>query len=305
MALNWIGPVLTAAALLASAAPATAETPPLITAGTDEGIVVSGRRDPPPTTGKVHEQARTITRADSFFEEPLARFNKPVCPGVMGLPVELATVLADRIRYNVERVGGRLAEAGNCTPNLVVAFTGDGKADLQRMVAERGSFLADIPWSERQALLREPGPVYAWNITSSRTRDGVLVKGDKTFGTTPTMNLQSANSLLLLPNRVDIELSIVLIDVLATDGLPVPWIADYATMRGLVRTRPVAGDTSFSTILGLFHTEGPHPGGLTTFDLAYLKSIYGSLPNLTAGAVLGDLPGEMRKQASLTDAPGD
>jgi len=106
---------------------------------------------------------------------------------------------------------------------------------------------------------------------------------------------QSANSLFLLPTRTDIQLSVIVVDIPAIDGMSAKQLADYATMRGLAKTKPVTGDSAYSTILSLFDPDGGHPAELTDFDLGYLRSIYSNSPNLAAAAKISGVKFQMRK----------
>src|SRR5687768_18424713 len=66
-------------------------------------------------------------------EGPLARFEDPICPGVVGLKLEAAAEMVERIRANAAQFGRNLAPDGACTANLVVAFVDDGLAFARRM----------------------------------------------------------------------------------------------------------------------------------------------------------------------------
>jgi hypothetical protein len=276
-------------------------TDSFISTDNNREIVVSGQKDPEPEADEVREQARAITHTGHVFSEPLASFQKPVCAGVTGLPVDLATLVVDRIRYNADRVGLELGEPGKCTVNLLVSFVIDGRALLNDIGGKGGTLLAQIPKSERRALLRDEGPVHAFVVSAYRTRDGVLAKWD-TDGTYAVVNTQSANSLILLPTRKDIEMSIVLIDIPAIDGLSAVQLADYATMRGLAKTKPVEGDATYGTILNLFDENGLHAPELTNFDVAYLTTLYERPPNIAAAAKLGTIGGEMKELAAAQAA---
>ena len=268
--------------------------------GEAPAIVVTAEPDPEPRINDVRRQARSITSSGNMHNEPLALFQKKLCPGVAGLPVELATLVADRIRFNAERTGLSLATGGDCNPNLIVAFVKDGNEFAHNLAKTEGNILTRIPMDERREVLRQTGPVRAWTVTSLRTRDGMAVTFDQRTQYY-TVNTQSANSLFLLPTRTEIELSVVVIDIAAIDGMGAVQIADYATMRGLARTRPVEGDTSYGTILNLFDPEGAHPRELTTFDVAYLKTIYANQPNIAAAAKIGGVNSAMRKELALAE----
>src|SRR5690606_30571331 len=77
-------------------------------------------------------------------EEPLARFEDPLCPGVAGLQVEAAEFMVGRIRGNAEALGLRLADEQVCEPNLIVTFVADGQGFFQRMRAERAYLFRDM-----------------------------------------------------------------------------------------------------------------------------------------------------------------
>jgi len=294
------GFLLGAMAAAPAASAQSSATDALIKASEGE-ITVTARPDPAPQVGKARAQARTITDASNIFTEPLPLFQTKVCPGVSGLPLDLAEYVVARIRYNAQGAGLRLGKAGKCEPNLIVAFVLDGKKVLEKLAGKGNTILANIPAFERKQLLNDSGPVHAFVIAEDRTRDGMRAKWDPS-SRYKILETQGANSLFLLKTRSDIQKSVVLIDIPAIDGLSAKQIADYATMRGLAKTRPVAGDATYGTILNLFAPDAGHPAGLTTFDIAYLKTLYSNAPNIVAAAKLGGLKYQMRKQLAATDA---
>ena len=80
-------------------------------------------------------------------------------------------------------------------------------------------------------------------------------------------------------------------------------LADYATMRGLTRTRPVDADgVPLDTILALFDTSAEPPAQLTAFDGAYLGAIYRGRPNLRGLTKVLGIQAEMRRQAAAQAA---
>lgn len=267
----------------------------------DGDIVVTAKPDPEPKARAARAQARAITDASAIFGEPLPLFQQKVCPGVTGLPVDLAQYVANRIRFNAERTGLELAKAGECRPNLLVAFVFNGQRTLAKYAGKGDTILADIPPYERRKLLNKPGPVHAFIIAQDRSRDGMRPQEDPN-NQYELIHEQSANSLFLLPTRSEIQMAVVLIDIPAIDGMSAKQLADYATMRGLARTKAVQSGSTYSTILSLFDPDAGHPAELTTFDLAYLRTIYSNAPNLIAAAKLGGVKHEMRKQIEAAAA---
>jgi hypothetical protein len=107
--------------------------------------------------------------------EPLPRFQDPICPGVIGLKVEVAEAVVGRIRQNAEQIGLPLADERSCDPNVIATFIADGKAYLSRLAKEDSWMFRDLTAEERKALLEQPGKVRAWTRTVVRTRDGHIV----------------------------------------------------------------------------------------------------------------------------------
>ncbi|HSG35676.1 MAG TPA: hypothetical protein VLA37_14180 [Sphingomonadaceae bacterium] len=269
----------------------------IVRADPDREIVVEAVEEIDPedlSVREVKKQARSITDATNIFGDPLPVFHKPVCPGVSGLPVDLATLIADRIRFNAERTGLRLAEGGECQPNFIVSFVANGQKALQEMADKGNTVFSMIDLAERRSLLNDPGPVHAFIVAANRTHTGDRPAWDPR-GQYEVINAQQAHSLILLPMRTDIQISVVLIDIPAIDGMSAVQIADYATMRGLAKTRPIEGDPAFGSILNLFDEESRHPLELTAFDLAYLETVYKHPPNIAAAAKLGTVEGAMQK----------
>jgi hypothetical protein len=279
-----------AALMLATAAPAQ-QTPP---APSSADIVVNARKAAP---AEVHKQAIAITKMDDDpYRMPLAQYQDPVCPGVMGMTRDNAVLMIDRIRFDAGRVGVRVAKDG-CSPNLLVIFTRDGRATMQDLAHRRPYLFDQLNATEIGALTAEPGPVRSWTNTSIRTRDGMAMAGGGMVNTKPVLQMWAAHSKIYLTNRLDIETAVVMIDLAAIDGKPVVQIADYVAMRGLARTKAAGGDNALGTILSLFTPGAQPPYEMTPFDIAYLQSVYASLPNLPALTKLGAVPEAVRRNA--------
>ncbi len=236
------------------------------------------------------------TAQPALADEPLARFEDPVCPGVMGLRVEYAVQVVARIRANVEALGLRTAPDGDCEANLLVIFLDDGQAYLQRLNDQRSWLFESLAHSEKRALLSREGPVRAWVSTETRTRDGMPVRHRDNLTDIPLAGGWSAHSLIYVPTREDITSSMVLIDRGAIVGYSFDQLADYATLYGLADFVPEA-DSETPSIQRLFAT-GPEsaPEGLTEFDMAYLRRLYSSIPNLPAHTRIEGLEGVAKRQ---------
>jgi len=274
----------TAAALFA--APAFAQSSE--ESGADQGdIVVTGKADQP-TKGEISKQARTVTRKQDLHDLPLARFEDRLCPGVIGLKPEFASLLIDRIRYNAKQADLRLGDDSKCSPNVVILFTEDGQAELSALEERRGYLFAPLPLHERRELLAETGPVRVWTTTQTKLLNGMPVPKRENLTDIPVARMHAAHSKIYFATREDISFVVVAFDREGVRGKTLVQLADYATMRALARTVPAEGDQAMGTILGLFDDGAMPPEEMTEFDRAYLASLYDGMPNLPgATKVLG------------------
>jgi len=218
--------------------------------------------------------------------EPLARFEDPICPGVVGLKLESAQEMVGRIRARAEEFGRRLAPDGDCKANLVVALVDDGLAFARRMQRDNGWLFAELSQKDRAAALGDAGPARAILRVRARSRDGMPIPRRENMVDLPQTELWMAHSKIYTATRNDILYALVLIDRDAVAGMTIGQLADYAAYRSLTRTLPQTPDARADSILALFEGGGERPQGLTDFDKAYLAGLYDGLPNLPASARL-------------------
>lgn len=286
---------LAAAALCAG--PALAQDNPRPRDNDNEIVVTGQEQKKPPTSSEVSRQAREITDGRDLRHSPLARFTDRLCPGIMGLRQEAAETMIDRIRDNAEELDMWMASDVDCTPNMIVAFVENGQADLQRIAETHHWMFDSLSMDERRKLLAETGPARAWTTVVVKTRDGVPVPESKSLFAPPEVNTWMAHSKIYLPIQNDIGRVIVLFDREGVKGKTLRQLADYATMRGLARTRPVdAAGQPMDTILALFDPDNSPPFEMTSFDKAYLASIYDGIPNIAGITKVTGVNRQLRKQ---------
>jgi hypothetical protein len=262
-----------------------------------DNIIVTGRT---PTRSDVSRQAREITDTTSAIRhEPLPRFEDRLCPGVMGLKTDAASQMIDRIRDSAKQLDlGLTDDDGTCSPNFIVAFVDDGQAALQRIADNFGWAFQDMTLEQRRDLLGEEGAVRVWTTTQMRTRDGIPIPRSVSLFDPPQVNTWMAHSKIYLAVRKDITRVVVLFDKAGVKDKTLLQLADYATMRGLARTRPVDGDgRAMDTILALFDPDGSAPSELTDFDWAYLAAVYDGIPNIPGVTKVLGVNRQLRRQA--------
>ena len=280
------------AAFLASCALAAA---PAAAQQGDDSIVVTGQAERP-SADAVAAQARAITRADPALRDvPLALVQDRLCPGVIGMTVESAVPIIDRIRATAQELGVPLADDAQCRANLVLVIVADGAQELAALHRSSPQLFETLTPPERRDLLASPGPARAWHVTSMRSRDGFRIPQAESLDRPPATTMWSAHSKIYLAVRQDIDTSFVLLDSAAVKGKTLVQLADYATMRGLARTRPPEDAAGLDTILSLFASQGTPPQGLTQFDRSYLAALYNSPANVPGMQKLLGVNRELRR----------
>jgi hypothetical protein len=169
----------------------------------------------------------------------------------------------------------------------------DGQATIRDIEHERYWLFNDMPRHELRELLGEEGPVHVWTATTLRTRDGMPAGSGQWM----------ASSRIYLAMREDIVWVLVLFDRDDARGKTLLQLADYATMRGLARTRPVEADGQpMDTILALFDAGSAPPAEMTAFDRAYLGAIYDGLPNMPGITKVLGVNRQLRRQSDEQQA---
>jgi hypothetical protein len=276
LAAGWLA--LLGAVCAALPAAAQDEAPPVAEGG-ENTIVVTGEAAAPPTSKEVIDQAREVSRVGRYqvYEEALPRFEAPLCPEVFGLRDSYAAAIVARIRANAAQLEIAAAPE-SCTPNLLVAFMRDSRTFLADFERKRPEMFRLIAASERDELLRQAAPVRVWtNIGLRWTGNGDPPRGWPKMR--PSVRGQLARP--AMPEAKDILSAVVLFVEEAVVGMTLEQLADYATMRGLSHTRPADGDEPMATILAMF-SDGTDR--LTSFDIAYLRSLYFAQSNLSAAS---------------------
>ncbi len=257
----------------------------------EDTIIVRTGRPEDVSRRDVQRQARDIAASGQHLEIPLARFEDRLCPGILGLQVEYAMLMIDRIRDNANELGVRLMPDG-CEPNFFVIFSDDSQATLAEVVENNPYAFQFMESGEKRDMLK-PGPVHVWLNIEPRTLTGVPVAQSRSLTDPPVMQVNAAHSRIYTTTRRDISSAMIIFDRDEVGSLSIGQLADYATMRGLAQTEP-ADSLAMNSILSLFNDEGPFPGRLSSFDQAYLRALYDWIPNLPAAAKLGNVNRELR-----------
>ncbi|WP_343345638.1 hypothetical protein WJT74_00625 [Sphingomicrobium sp. XHP0239] len=286
-----------------AAAPAAAQDP-------DDEIIIEKRIE---VDGqKAREQARDITARTNSYSEPMARFQGEICPGVWGLLEDNAQAVIDRIFANAEAADVPVNREPNCKANVWAIVVNDPAATYAELLEDNSPLVRTLSKAERNAVREQQGPVRAWNIVSTRDEDGNAVltgfelaaewQSAITNGTPPPSVPTSRMSRLHIPVRVDLELSVVLVARSSLGDIDSYALADYVTMRALARTQEPDELTDFDTVLSLF-AEGRRADRMTTFDRAYLRSLYLSSAHRPSRIAMASLTKLMEEELNAGAPP--
>jgi hypothetical protein len=250
-------------------------------------IVVTGTRN---ARGMAEEFVDAITVET---DGQVARFDAPVCPASLGLPADYNVVIAERVR-SVARLAGAAVADGHCVPNVLIITASDALDFTRALHSLRPRLFEGLKVREIQSLMRGDEPAKAWQIVETRGRDGrrlesisyIEMGGHIVYVANAHLLQSTLNSRIGMPTRQDLTLSVIVMDLSATQGRSLQQIADYAAMRTLARTRAPAEVGRRHSILTLFRDapDGRDPEeGLTAWDRAYLKGVYAVPVDKAAG----------------------
>lgn len=207
---------------------------------------------------------------DPELRRPLARLRSPLCLTVAANDVAFAHTLATRIIDNAKAAGVRTRRA-RCTPNALVTFSADAVAQIAGFRAEGRKLFRQMSETEIDTALAASGPAYVFRTVQPTPRIG---EGDAGLVAPADMNWTKESSYQRTPQ--DMVTALVVIDAGAIAGLSPVQLADYATLRLLAPTQDVAADTPAAprSILSLFAAPEAAPREMTSYDRAYLKTLY-------------------------------
>ncbi|MCU6455795.1 hypothetical protein LPN01_17075 [Sphingomonas sp. A2-49] len=289
----WILSLITLAAT-----GATAQSTP--STKQESEVTIIGRRAP--------DGAELLRQVDAIaghpsFDKPLARFTDPVCLGTMGLDSKSGALLLDRMVQVAEAAHVPMNGKAKCIPNVLVLFIDDSQSAIKHIAKRMSGLLRSLSYSEIKALIKEPGPAYAWSAVETRSRDGdrlgMGMPGEVAGpGEVPTLRVPTATR-TALSIRQDMLSSVVIIERKAVQGKLIIQIADYAAMRAFVETKPQR-NAGAPTILTLFDEGVVAPTEMTAFDRGYLLGTYqgegNNLPSFQMGDMARAIGAELAKQ---------
>jgi hypothetical protein len=255
-------------------------------------IEVIGRRQ---TEEQARREANDFVRrtVSTSSDDPLARWVTPICPAVLGIHPEYAAIVERKIRA-LAKVAEIDAAPAPCKTNIVISFTTNAKAVVQRIAKKSPRRIAEVQITDRPALLNGDAPVRWWYTTQETSVDGVSAVtsdglaanngtaegGGSSIGNgLPTVQAYSSSIVRTQVVRA-LRSATIVIDVNRAQGVPLDAVAAYAAMVAFAEMKPVQTPPP-NSILGLFAPDG-RIASATDWDISFLKALY-SIPAARAG----------------------
>lgn len=279
------------AGLLAGTAPAAAlqaqDTP---SASEQPEIIVRGEAEL--ETDELRDAVGDIAMRGRSYEHPMARYQSPLCPAVIGMGEAMGGKVVQRIRSNALDAGMEVDEDG-CTANALMIVTDDTEKLIEQMRKNHPRLFNTRILREIKAARNRNDGAIVW---STYILQGPQGRG-KASGTVVSNSLEgsfanaggAAQELRLtfpsrshIPYSTDKTSTILVFDVDRLDRMHLDQLADFATMRilGSPQPRIEFEEDDAMSILTLFDGELEQaPMAMTALDRAYLRGLYAMEPN--------------------------
>lgn len=258
----------------------------------DATIEVIGRRQ---SEEQARKEANDFVRDTGVAngENPVARWTAPVCPAVLGIHPEYAAIVERKVRSIAQTAEIAVAPLP-CKTNIVISFTTNASAVIQRVAKKSPKRIAEVPIPDRAALLKGSAPIRWWYTTQVTGTDGTsAVTSDAAAGISgagvgpssvldtglPTVQAYSSSIIRTQAVRA-LRSATVVIDVTLSEGVPLDAVAAYAAMVAFAEVKPSQTPPP-NSILSLFG-QAEKPGFATDWDISFLKALY-SIPAARAG----------------------
>jgi hypothetical protein len=221
-----------------------------------------------------------------YLHDSLVRWNAKICPLVAGLTRERGEFVLARISQNAAAAHVPLGDE-HCAPNFFVVVTPEPDVLLKKWWRQdRGLFNTNNGMGSINRFLQSQRPIRAWYnvmfassdgspLTAKTLDSGLYSAGLTMFQNAPT-NSMPDDTRLRHTSVQNLASAIVIVDAKRVQDLNMGQMADYVSMVGLAEIDPDAdlGDTP--SILSVFKPSREPPQGLSSWDRAFLYSLYNS-----------------------------
>ena len=244
---------------------------------------------------EVHNFVAAVVAPPSPHES-LLRWNRPICPLVVGLPRNWGEFILARISQTARDARAELA-GSHCQPNLFVVVSSQPDQVLKQWMAQNPKVDTRHGLAPLKRFLDSTLPIRMWYNSEPSCAGGVSQPGSAAAASSiglpygsmsnsvgassasramgPTYCDNSIDTHLTYGDVRSISYAIVVADTnrLTQKHVKLGQLAAYVSLVGLVDIQAGADGGGAPTILRLFHDPNA-PAGLTPWDRALLYSLY-------------------------------
>ncbi|WP_044562740.1 hypothetical protein [Azospirillum sp. B4] len=223
----------------------------------------------------------------------IARWDRPVCPGVQNVPADFAAFIATRIRAIAQTVGAPLADTPCKTNNVDIIFTDQPQAVMDTVADKYPRLLGYHFVHQTKAVSQMTRPIQAWYVTS--TSNGAMTAIDDPYGMTIGGGLGSRLSTGDL--RPVLTHILIMVNTDQILGRQLGTVADYLAVLALAQPNGLDHCGDLPSILDQFSGTCPDdqkPRNLSAADKAYLEGLYSMDPREVGTLQRSSIAGHMR-----------
>jgi hypothetical protein len=258
-------------------------------------IVVEGRRD---RDAEIRELVDSLTPAPANGH--IARFEHAACPAALGLPPAARARVAARMRAVGGAAGVPMGSA-TCRANVVVMVTSDKRRLIEQLARRFPAYLGELSSRQIANLAQSAEPTALWHLDGLVDADGRELSG--TGGNVAVQRTMRGGSRIADQAHHEFTGSVLIVETRAITGLTTTQLADYAAMRTFTGADPARlPNRGLPTILTIIDApmNSEVPITLTSWDLAFLESLYSSDVNIHAPGQRGEIQAGMRRVLDRT-----
>ncbi len=218
-----------------------------------------------------------------YLHDSLARWDTPICPLVAGLDRDRGEFVLQRISQIAAAVHAPL-DGEHCKPNFYVVATSEPEVLLKKWWRRNPTMYKTANgMGSINRFMHAPLPIRSWYNSEFRSSDGSAVSSDSLVNGLSMSGMQMMQvpintvhdgSRLKFMAVQSLSSVIIVVDTNRTRDINLGQLSDYVAMAGLAEIRVDADLGGAPTILRLFHDSKNPPRALSSWDQAFLFSLY-------------------------------
>jgi len=255
------------------------------------------------TATKSREVLGKFTKAfatPSKLTGKIARWERHVCPVVVGQNSHFTAFIAQRVKYIALAAGAPVDTEASCKPNIEIVFTSTPQDLIDNVRKNDPDYLGYAESNAQiKALTTVTRPIQAWYTTETvdligmrridsgrRLGNGIAMSSfdpgsDGGGSSTTTIDMLDATYARSNGNRIDNGVHssfnhiLIVIDSTKLSGQKIVPLADYISMLALTQLNSLDACQELPSIVNILAANCGHVAdGMTLFVLAYLQGLY-------------------------------